>query len=92
MYDLKDRILGSMYAAGIGDALGVPSEGYSKAEIKEEFNKIETFLDPGDNPCGMGNIAGEVTDDTSQMYEMIKAVIKSNGKLTVEAAAQALID
>ena len=25
-YDLKDRILGSMYAAGIGDAIGVHSE------------------------------------------------------------------
>ena len=35
---------------------------------------------------------GEVTDDTSQMYEMALAVIKSKGNFTVNDAANALID
>ena len=91
-YDLKDRILGSMYAAGIGDAIGVPGEAYSRKEIFETFgHPIDRFYDPGDNIYGLGNVPGEVTDDTSQMYEMIKAVIKTNGDLTVEAAADALV-
>lgn len=90
-YDLHDRILGSLVSAGMGDALGVPSEAFSRAEIKETFGgSIETFLPPGENIYGQGNIPGEVTDDTSQLYEMAKAVIATNGNLTTKAAAEAL--
>lgn len=92
-YSLYDRILGSLVAAGMGDALGVPSEAFSRAEILEKFGKpIECFMDPGDNIYGQGNLPGEVTDDTSQMYEMVKAAIATRGELTHEAAANALLD
>ncbi|HWS28930.1 MAG TPA: ADP-ribosylglycohydrolase family protein [Clostridia bacterium] len=92
-YDLHDRILGSLVTAGMGDGVGVPSEAMSRAEILEEFGKpIDKFLEPGDNPYGLGNVIGEVTDDTSQMYEMAKAVIATKGELTVKAAADALVN
>lgn len=92
-YDLHDRILGSLVTAGMGDALGVPSEALSRAEILEEFGKpIDCFMEPGDNIYGLGNLPGEVTDDTSQMYEMAKAVISTRGNLTVKAAADALVN
>lgn len=90
-YDLYDRVLGSLVTAGMGDAIGVPSEAYSRKEIIESTGgPIETFLGPGDNIYGEGNIPGEVTDDTSQMFEMCRAVIKTHGNLTHEAAAEAL--
>lgn len=93
MYDLHDRILGSLVAAGMGDALGVPSEGFSRMEIIEAFHgPIDRFLDPGENIYGLGNLPAEVTDDTSQMYEMAKAVIETQGELTVKAAADALVN
>ncbi len=92
-YDLHDRILGSLVTAGMGDGVGVPSEAMSRAEILESFGKpIDRFLEPGDNPYGLGNVLGEVTDDTSQMYEMAKAVIATKGELTVKAAADALVN
>lgn len=92
-YDLYDRILGSMVTAGMGDGLGVPSEAYSRSEILKEFgHPIEAFMGPGDNIYGLGNLPGEVTDDTSQMYEMAKAVIETHGELTIKAAADALIN
>lgn len=91
-YDLHDRILGSLVTAGMGDAVGVPSEAMSRAEILETFGgPITCFLEPGDNPYGLGNFIGEVTDDSSQMYELTKAVIATRGKLTVKAAADALV-
>ena len=66
-YDLYDRILGSMVTAGMGDGLGVPSEAYSRSEILKEFgHPIEEFMGPGDNIYGLGNLPGEVTDDTSR--------------------------
>lgn len=76
----------------MGDALGAPSEAMSKAEILEKFGgPITTFLDSGDNAYAKGNLIGEVTDDASQMYEMAKAVVRTKGELTVEAAAEALV-
>ncbi len=91
-YDLYDRILGSLVTAGMGDALGVPSEALSRAEILQEFGKpIDCFMGPGDNIYGQGNLPGEVTDDSSQMYEMARAVISTHGELTHQAAADALI-
>lgn len=93
MYELHDRILGCMAAAGMGDALGVPSEGFSRMEILEEFHgPIDRFLGPGENIYCQGNFPAEVTDDTSQMYEMAKAVIETQGELTVKAAADALVN
>lgn len=92
MYDLHDRILGSLVTAGMGDALGVPSEAFSRAEILETFGgPIDRFLGPGENIYCQGNLPAEVTDDTSQMFEMVKAIVETNGDLTVKAAADALV-
>ena len=92
-YELYDRILGCLVTAGMGDALGVPSEAYGRTEILQEYGKpIDHFMGPGNNIYGEGNLPGEVTDDSSQMYEMAKAVITTNGELTVQAAADALVN
>lgn len=91
-YSLYDRILGCLVTAGMGDAIGAPSEAMSRDEIIEKYgSRIETFLDGGDNEYALGNLVGEVTDDASQMYEMAKAVVKADGNLTMQGAAEALI-
>ena len=46
---LYDRILGSLLTAGVGDALGAPSEAFSPAEIKAQFGRITKFEDPSTN-------------------------------------------
>lgn len=88
-YDLYDRIYGSLLTAALGDALGGPSETQSSTEILKNFGgRIDTFHD------GLRfdrNARCEVTDDTSQMYEMGKAVIKTDGELTVQAAAEGIV-
>jgi ADP-ribosylglycohydrolase len=76
----------------MGDALGAPSEAMSRTEIMEKFGgRIETFVDGSDNQYALGNRVAEITDDTTQMYEMAKAMIKCGGELTVQDAADALI-
>lgn len=88
-YDLYSRIYGSLLTAAMGDALGGPSETQSRAEILKNFGgRITTFYDglPYDR-----NAICEVTDDTSQMYEMGRAIIETKGDLTVEAAANAIV-
>lgn len=89
---MYNKVLGCLVAAGMGDAIGAPSEGMSRIEIAEKYGgPITTFIDGSDNIYALGNFIGEVTDDASQMFEMAKAVVKTNGNLTVEAAAAALI-
>jgi len=89
---LYDKILGCLYEAAIGDALGAPTEGLSKSEIEKRYGgRITGFVDGSDNAYSYGNLIGEITDDSSQMYEMAKAVVACDGNLTVEAAAKALV-
>ena len=91
-YDLKDRILGSLITAGVGDALGAPVEGYSRQEIHAEFGRVKCFRDAARNTVSPDNNIAEVTDDTSQLVEMARAVIRSGGNFTVADAAQALVN
>jgi ADP-ribosylglycohydrolase len=90
---IHDRVLGCLVTAGMGDGVGAPSEAMSRAEIYEKYGgPITKFLDPGDNKYALGNLIGEGTDDASQMFEMAKAVVKTDGNLTVNAAADAIIN
>ena len=92
MYSLRDRMLGCLTTAGMGDGIGAPSEAMSYHEIKQKYGgRIETFIDGSTNLVAWGNGVAEITDDASQMYEMVKAIIACSGELTVEAAGQALI-
>lgn len=90
-YSLYDRIFGSLITAGIGDALGGPTEALSRAEIKEQFGRITKFEDPSSNLVSPDNHTGEITDDTSQLFEMAKAVARSGGDFTIAHAAEALV-
>ena len=38
-YDLYDRVLGCLLAAGMGDGIGAPTEGLSQDEIAAEYGK-----------------------------------------------------
>lgn len=89
---LYDRILGSLVAAGLGDALGAPTEGMSIYEIHQIYGgRVETFIDGAINPYFHNARIGEVTDDTSQLYEMAKAVSDAHGAFTVADAVKGLL-
>lgn len=82
MYDLYDRILGCLVTAAMGDAVGAPSEAYSREEILQKFGKrIDGFMEAGDNVYALGNHRGEVTDDASQIYVFSQAVIRARAPL-----------
>lgn len=91
-YSLYDRVLGSLMSAGVGDALGAPTEGFSRQEIQEAFGRIVKFEDASQNVISPDNNVGEVTDDSSQMVEMTKAVIRADGNLTIADAGQAMLN
>lgn len=91
-YDLYDRVLGCLLAAGMGDGIGAPTEGLSQDEIAAEYGKaVETFEDGSQNFYSLGNDVAEVTDDASQMYEMAKEIVSCGGVMTPQAAARAVL-
>ena len=95
-YDLYDRVLGCLLAAGMGDGIGAPTEGLSQDEIAAEYGKaVETFEDGSQNFYSLGNDVAEVTDDASQMYDDMATALAmafSRSPTAVRPAAATRID
>ena len=93
MIDLYDRILGSLAAGAIGDAMGAATEQRSFSEILKLFGgPVREFRKPPpDSPFSGGREAGQVTDDSGQMLRMAQAIIESNGSLTVDGVVKQLL-
>lgn len=92
MAQLYDQILGSLYTAAMGDALGAPTETMSRDEIPRYYGgRVEFFIDGAVNPAFHNARVGEISDDTSQLYEMARAVIRSQGNFTPAHGAEALL-
>ncbi|HEY9023412.1 MAG TPA: ADP-ribosylglycohydrolase family protein [Burkholderiaceae bacterium] len=92
---LEDRILGSLHLAGMGDALGAPTEQWSIDEIAAAHGGLLTrFVAPLPDTFAGANGGGvaEVTDDASQMYYLARALIAADGLLDVEGWVNCLLD
>ncbi|MCG9627471.1 ADP-ribosylglycohydrolase family protein [Vibrio mediterranei] len=77
---LLNKIKGSLAAAGMGDALGAPTELYSIDEILETYNGMLTeFVEPPkDTFAGdLNGVKALITDDASQMYVLAEGLIKA---------------
>lgn len=89
---LFDHVLGSLAAAFIGDAMGSATEALTRQEIVERFGgKVTQFHAPGEGTWVAGQKAGQMTDDTTQMIEMIRAVVDSGGHLKIEQVVQHML-
>jgi ADP-ribosylglycohydrolase len=77
----RSRARGALYGLAIGDALGMPTQSLSRAQITARFGSLVTGFaaGPADHPLAAGLPAGRVTDDTEQAAML--------GRLTVETGA-----
>lgn len=73
---MKNKILGTLYAMAIGDAIGMPPELWSRKRIKEKYGLITDFLD-GDleNEISYQYKKGNFTDDTAQALVILDSLI-----------------
>ncbi|MDI6785756.1 MAG: ADP-ribosylglycohydrolase family protein [bacterium] len=69
---LKDKFIGSMLGTFVGDALGMPVEGYSMEAIKDQFGEIREMLE---TRAGKGTY----TDDTEMMIGTAESLIECRG-------------
>lgn len=77
--NIADSFQGCLLGVAIGDALGMPAEGFSQAEIEQKFGKITDFVKPPpDGLCSHLN-EGQYTDDTQMTIAVAEALIERKG-------------
>ncbi|HZR53426.1 MAG TPA: ADP-ribosylglycohydrolase family protein [Streptosporangiaceae bacterium] len=87
-----DRARGALYGLAIGDALGMPTQLLSRAEIAARYNGMLTGFEPGppDHPIAAGLPAGSVTDDTELAVLLGRLLVAGRGTLDPREFAAAL--
>lgn len=87
-----DRALGALLGVAIGDAMGMPSQTFSRDRILATYGHIADFVDAAaEHPVSGGLKAGTITDDTEQSLLLARLLIDGRGAFDEEGWAQALL-
>lgn len=88
----RERALGALAGLAIGDALGMPTQMMSRAEVRRRFGKITGFLAAApDHPIAAGMAAGSVTDDTEQALLVARLLVSGHGRVDPAVLAGELV-
>ncbi|MGA9097749.1 MAG: ADP-ribosylglycohydrolase family protein [Methanotrichaceae archaeon] len=77
--DMLDRFRGCLLGLAVGDALGMPVEGYTPEEIKAKFGKVKDMMPAQEGHFHAGLKAGQYTDDTLETLLLAESMIESSG-------------
>ncbi len=88
---LKDRFLGCLLGMGIGDALGMPVEGWSHQRIEDTYGWIDHYVPLSDERGNVVLQAGEITGDTEMSLCLVEGLISANGFVDPESVGLRLI-
>ena len=89
---LLQHISGGLANALIGDSMGSATEGMTPDEIQEKYaGRVTDFKAPPSGTFAAGRIPGQLTDDSTQMLEMLEAMVECHGLLTAQAVAVHLL-
>jgi ADP-ribosylglycohydrolase len=89
---LRDRALGALTGLAIGDALGMPTQGWPPETIRARYGLLDGFHPgPADNEISRGLPAGHVTDDTDQAIILGELLVAGRGSVDPNAFAAALL-
>ena len=88
----NDRALGAFYGLALGDALGMHTQSFSRAQIIARFGQISGLVDaPADQPIAPNMPKGSITDDTEQAILVAQLLVDGNGHIDPNTLAQRLI-
>src|SRR5215467_6777531 len=75
------RARGALYGLAIGDALGMPAQMLSRAEIVRRWGPLLPGFEPAPpgHTIAAGMPAGTVTDDTEQAVLLGRLLVKDHG-------------
>ncbi|MGZ4602646.1 MAG: ADP-ribosylglycohydrolase family protein, partial [Kineosporiaceae bacterium] len=89
-----DRAAGALWGLAIGDALGMPTQLLSRAEVVARWGSLLAWFEPAgaDHPVAAGLPAGTVTDDTEQAVLLARLLVAGNGHVAPARLAAALLE
>ncbi|MDE9366446.1 ADP-ribosylglycohydrolase family protein [Luteipulveratus sp. YIM 133132] len=88
---MLDRAHGALAGLAVGDALGMPTQAFTRAEIVKRFGVLQDLRSgPPDQPIAPSAPAGQVTDDTEQALLLADQLVTSGGHVDPVRWAQAL--
>jgi ADP-ribosylglycohydrolase len=89
---LAERALASLRGLAIGDALGMPTQSMSRAQIAADHGRITAFVDAGPHQrIAAGMRAGTVTDDTEQALLLARLLVDGRGRVDPREFADRLV-
>jgi ADP-ribosylglycohydrolase len=90
---MKNRARGALYGLAIGDALGMPTQMLSRAQIVARWGGLLSGFEPAPpgHPIAAGLPAGAITDDTEQAVLLGRLLVKGHGTVDPRALADALV-
>ncbi|MCP8315232.1 MAG: ADP-ribosylglycohydrolase family protein [archaeon] len=89
---ILSRSIGCLAGVAIGDAMGMPTFGFSPDQIREKFGKVVNFIDaPIGHIIHDGLKTGQVTDDTQITLILADAIIR-DGFVSKEGFAKRLLE
>jgi ADP-ribosylglycohydrolase len=77
--NILDRFRGCLLGVAVGDALGMPVEGYTAYEIESKFGPVRDMMPAPKGHFHSGLAAGQFTDDTEETLLLAESMIESSG-------------
>ncbi len=77
--DMLDRFRGCLLGVAVGDALGMPVEGYTAHEIESKFGSVREMMPAPEGHFHTGLQAGQFTDDTEETLLLAESMIEASG-------------
>lgn len=91
--EMLDRAMGALIGGALGDALGMPTQLLSPAQIAASYGYVDGFVAPrADHPVSKGMMAGTITDDTEQALLLGRILLSSQTSFDHKRWVDALLD
>ncbi|MBN9045562.1 MAG: ADP-ribosylglycohydrolase family protein [Rhizobiales bacterium] len=90
---MLERAMGALLGGALGDALGMPTQLLSPAEIRATYGFVDRFIAPSsDHPVSQGLPAGSITDDTEQTLLLGRILLESGASFDHKRWVGALLE
>ena len=90
---VADRVRGVLYGQAVGDAMGMPTELWPVAQIRQRYpgGVMDFMAGPRENDIAVNYLQGQYTDDTSQALLILDSLRANHWEVQPQDLAQRLL-
>lgn len=94
MDSIRTKTLHTLLGVAYGDAMGMPTENYTRENIALQFGKVTGFMPSPDDGAAIYRKlqAGEVTDDTEHTVFVCESLLEGHGRIAAREFVQRLVN